>query len=215
VIPARQLIQAVFFAAAGVVYLGMGYLASISEHPPLVTIILGIIPLCAVSLASAWHSRARILSLLLFAACAASFVLNLENLRNHVAWLYFVQHAGAMVLLCFTFGITLKGRHADALCSRIAGFMQAVDAEYLHYTWKVTLAWTIYFAVSASASVLLFAFAPLEVWSVFANLLTPVLVGAMFVAEYLIRLKVMPGREHFSIAKTISAYREYSQRQHS
>ena len=46
---------------------------------------------------------------------------------------------------------------------------------------------------------------------VFANLLTPVFVGLMFVVEYLVRVRVLPDREHFSIAATIKAYRSYEQ----
>ena len=214
-ISTRQIIQLALIAAAGAAYLGMGYLASVSDHPPLVVILIGIAPLGAIALVSAWHSRTRILSLMLFAACALMFILNLENLRNHAAWLYFAQHAGAMFLLGITFGSTLGRTHADALCSRIASFVivQPLDAGYLHYTWKVTLAWTIFFAISAILSVLLFFFGPIEAWSVFANLLTPPLLGAMFAGEYLIRLRVMPDRAHFSITETIHAYREYSRRQ--
>jgi uncharacterized membrane protein len=50
------------------------------------------------------------------------------------------------------------------------------------------------------------------VWSYFANLLTPILVGLMFVVEYLVRVRVLPDRAHFSIAQTIQAYRTYEQR---
>ena len=195
----------------------MGYHASISDHPPLVVILIGIAPLAAIALVSAWHSRVRSLSLMLFAACALTAILNLDNLRNHAAWLYFVQHAGAMLLLGIMFGSTLGRTHADALCSRIAAFVipKPLDAVYLHYTWKVTLAWTLFFAISALLSVLLFFFGPIEVWSIFANLLTPPLLGIMFAGEYLIRLRTMPDRAHFSITETIQAYREYSRRPHA
>jgi len=215
VISVRQIVQLTLMAAGGAVYLCMGYLAAVSDHPPLITILLGIIPLGAVVFVSAWHSRARTLSLLMCAACALTFMLNLDNLRNHAAWLYFVQHAGAMTLLCITFGTTLGRDHADALCSRIASFIhrEPMDVDYIHYTWKVTLAWTIFFAISALVSVLLFFFGPIEAWSVFANLLTPILLGVMFAGEYIIRLRVMPDRAHFSIPETIVAYREYSRRQ--
>jgi uncharacterized membrane protein len=164
---------------------------------------------------AAWQSRLRIASLTLCAAYAIAIILNLDNLRNHAAWLYFVQHAGAMTLLGATFGSTLGGRHADALCSRIASFVNPtpLDADYLHYTWNVTFAWTAFFILNALVSVSLFFFGPIESWSFFANLLTPALLGAMFAGEYLIRRRVMPDRAHFSIAATIHAYREYSRRQ--
>lgn len=214
-ISARQALRLSAIAVVGAVYLGLSYFAAASDHPPFVVIFVGLVPLCTAALVAAWHSRARALLLSLCAACAVAVVLNLENLRDHAAWLYFVQHVGAMTLLGITFGSTLGSGHADALCSRIASFIlpAPMEADYLHFTWKVTLAWTVFFAVDALISVLLFCFGPIEVWSFFANLLTPPLLGCMFVGEYLIRLRVLPNRAHFSIAQTIHAYREYSRRQ--
>lgn len=208
--------QLALAAIAGAVYLGMSYLASATEHPPLAAVFMGIVPLGATALISAWYSRLRGLSLSLCATCALTIALNLDNLRDHAAWIFFIQHAGAMTLLGITFGSTLMRNHKDALCSRIASVVlpEQLDAQYFHYTWKVTFVWTIFFAISALISVLLFFAGPIRIWSVFANLLTPILLGAMFIGEYLIRLRVMPDRDHFGIAKTISAYREYSRRPH-
>lgn len=213
-ISAKQVLRLALIATAGAIYLGLGYLAAASDHPPMLAVIVGVVPLAAVALAAAWNSRARTLSLLLFAACALTIVVYFDTLRDHAAWLYFVQHAGVMALLAVTFGSTLGRGHAQALCSRIASFVvhTRLDADYLQYTWKVTLSWTVYFASSAMLSVALFFFGPIEVWSLFANVLTPLLLCAMFVGEYLIRLRVMPDRAHFSIAETIQAYREYSRR---
>jgi len=59
-----------------------------------------------------------------------------------------------------------------------------------------TLTWTVYFITSAVLSVGLFFFGPIAVWSYFANLLTPVIVGLVFVIEYLVRVRVLPERAH-------------------
>lgn len=210
-------VKYIFLAMAGAVYLGMGYIATTAHHPPLITILLGIAPFIAVVLAVVWKTKARVLLLLLCIACTFVAIKNSESLRSHVAWIYFIQHAGAMTILGITFGSTLGNSHASALCSRIASFIvpEPLDADYLRYTWKVTLAWTIYFATSAALSVLLFFFAPIEAWSIFANLLTPVLLGAMFVVEYLVRLQLLPDGPHVSVTATIKSYRDYSQRQNS
>ena len=45
--------------------------------------------------------------------------------------------------------------------------------------------------------------------------LTPASLGAMFVLEYLIRLRLLPDGPRVSVTATIQAYREYSQRQNS
>ncbi|MFZ3128627.1 MAG: hypothetical protein WA136_11505 [Rhodoferax sp.] len=210
----RQVLRLALIGAAGAVYLGLGYLAAASDHPPVIALVVGLAPLGAAALAMAWKARARAVALTLCAACAVAIMLYADQLLSHVAWLFFVQHAGAMTLLGIMFGSTLGNGHAQALCSRIARFLlpTPLDAAYLHYTWKVTLAWTVFFLGSASLSALLFFLGPMEAWSAFANLLTPVLLGAMFGGEYLIRLRALPNREHFSIAQTIQAYREYARR---
>ena len=210
-------IRNLLLALAGAIYLGIGHIVVTMSNPPLVTVLIGLAPLGAAALATAWNARARMLLMPLYAVCALVIAMNLDQLRDHAAWLYFIQHAGAMTLLGLTFGSTLGNSHAAALCSRIASFIipESLDADYLYYTWKVTLAWTIYFAISAVFSGLLFFFAPIEAWSVFANLLTPILLVIMFVGEYLIRLRVLPDSPRLSVTAAIQAYREYAQRQNT
>lgn len=199
-------------AVVGAAYLAFSHLLTIDEHPSLLMLALGVTPLTVIALLAAWHARMRWLALSLLAALALTVLLYLEELRNHVNWLYFVQHAGTMLLLAITFGSTLGLGHANALCSRVTRMMLPAgpaDPTYMHYTWKVTLVWTAYFVASAVVSVVLFFFGPIAVWSYFANLLTPILVGLMFVVEYLVRVRALPDRAHFSIAQTIQAYRAY------
>lgn len=209
----RLLVIAVI-AVAGAAYLIFSHLLTIDQHPSLLMLALGVTPLTVMTLLAAWHSRMRWLALTLLAMLGLTVLLYLEALRNHVNWLYFMQHAGTMVLLAITFGSTLGRGDADALCSRVTRLMLAGSADpvYMRYTWKVTLIWTAYFIASGLVSVGLFFYGPLAVWSCFANLLTPVIVGLMFVIEYGVRVRVLPDRAHFSIAQTIKAYRSHEQR---
>ena len=195
-------------------YLAFSHLLTIDERPSLLMLALGVTPLTVMALLAAWHSRMRWIALSLLAVLAMTVLLYLENLRNHINWLYFMQHAGTMTLLAITFGSTLGRGDADALCSRVTSLMLVgpTDPVYMRYTWKVTLVWTAYFILSGMVSVGLFFYGPLAIWSYFANLLTPVIVGLMFVIEYLVRVRVLPDRAHFSIAQTIKAYRSYEQR---
>ena len=201
-------------AVAGAAYLAFSHLLTIAERPSTLMLALGVTPLTVMALLAAWHSRMRWLALTLLAALMLSVLLYLDELRNHVNWLYFAQHAGTMSLLAITFGSTLGRDDADALCSRVTRMMLSgpPDPAYMRYTMKVTVVWTLYFVTSSILSVLLFFFGPIAVWSTFANLLTPVIVGLMFVVEYLVRVRVLPDRAHFSIAQTIQAYRSYERR---
>lgn len=195
----------------------MGYIATTVAHPPLITVVLGLLPFAAAAVAASWRSKLRLPLLLFCAAGTSALIVNLETLRDHVAWLYFIQHAGAMSLLFATFGSTLGAGKEQALCSRIAAFISAepLDADYLRYTWQVTLAWTIYFIVSALLSAALFFLAPIEAWSVFANFVTPITLGIMFAGEYLLRVRLLPDAPRVSVSATILAYQKYTRRQDS
>lgn len=201
-------------AVVGAAYLIFSHLLTIAERPSTLMLVLGVTPLTVLALLATWHSRMRWFALPLLAMLSLTALMHFEELRNHVNWLYFMQHAGAMILLAISFGSTLGQGDADALCSRVTRLMLRgpADPAYMRYTWKITLVWTVYFITSAVLSVGLFFFGPIAVWSFFANLLTPVTVGLLFVIEYLVRVRVLPDRPHFSIAQTIQAYRSYERR---
>lgn len=207
----RKVIHASALALGGAAYLGVAFAASAMEHPPLLLVIAGMVPMAALAVAAGWASRARYVALSACAIALALLVLNLQRLQDHVAFFYFIQHVGAMGMLGLTFGVTLWSGPERAFCSRIAAFVMPgrLDAQYLLYTWKVTLAWTIFFALSGVVSVILFFWGPVVWWSFFANVLSPVLVGAMFVVEYGIRLMALPSRPHLNLSETIQAYQAY------
>lgn len=201
------------FGAIGAIYLGLSYLASSSTHPPLLAVLITAIPVIAGLIAACWRTALRIPAIVACLIALAVLSRYVDFLLSHAAWLYFFQHVGAMAALGIMFGATLR-THEGALCSRMAQLSIAtpLDARYLHYTWKVTLAWTIYFAVSAIISIGLFFAAALEAWSLFAVILAPISLGVMFGCEYLIRLRALPDRPHFSIAETIESYQKYVHR---
>jgi len=198
-------------AVLGAGYLWLGHLGSSSAHPPAISLISGLIPLWAVALLLAWGAKLRYLWLGLLGVLTLALLLNLESLRQNTAWVYFVQHAGMYGLLAIAFGRTLFGRHEEALCSRIAHVAhRGLPPHMARYTWQVTLAWTIFFLSVTLISVLLFAFASLTQWSIFANLLSAPLLGLMFGGEALVRHRVLPNDSHVGILDTIRAYRDYS-----
>jgi uncharacterized membrane protein len=206
-----QAVRVTGLVAGGAIYLWLGYIGAASENPPLIALLAGLLPLVVMALAAAWHSKVRWVAVPLCVAACAWAVVNLQMLRGHTAAFYFVQHVGAMGLLTITFGSTLWGGHDKALCSRIAAIVipGPLEADYLRYTWQVTLAWTLFFVSCGSLSAALFFFGALDAWAIFANVVSPILIGVMFVGEYLVRQRVLPNRPHLSIAATIQAYQKF------
>jgi uncharacterized membrane protein len=77
----------------------------------------------------------------------------------------------------------------------------------LRYTRQVTAAWTLFFFGSAVISAGLFFFAPIEAWSVFANILSLPLIGIMFLVENEVRKRTLPKSDQVGLIGTIRAVR--------
>jgi uncharacterized membrane protein len=117
-------------------------------------------------------------------------------------------HVSIYLGLLWLFVRTLRhGR--EPLVTRIARRVRggALPLEVIGYTRRVTQAWCIFFACMAMASTALFAFAPLPVWSLFANLLNLPLVVVMFLAEYGVRITRLRHLQHSPITAAARAFR--------
>lgn len=88
---------------------------------------------------------------------------------------------------------------AMPLVGRVAALWRGtLDPAVARYTRRVTIAWTVFFGLSAVESIALALFAPLHVWSLFTNCLNYIFVLLFFVIEYRLRLFCLPEHEHLS-----------------
>jgi uncharacterized membrane protein len=118
---------------------------------------------------------------------------------------YPAPHIAIYLLLLVFFARTLRPG-CEPLVTRIARHEHGtLPADIERYTRHVTLAWCAFFAGMVLASVLLFAFAPLPVWSWFANVLNVPLLLLMFLVEYAVRLLRFPDFTHASFFTAIRA----------
>ncbi|MFA7291735.1 MAG: hypothetical protein WC023_05740 [Rhodocyclaceae bacterium] len=133
--------------------------------------------------------------------------------RQNIPLLYYLQHLGAHLALGTFFGRSLIGPD-EALITRIARSIYdgTISARKVRYTRQVTILWTAFFFGNALLSTGLFLFAPAEVWSMHANLLTWPLVGLLFAAEHLWRMHALPPEERPGLWQIISTFRRHSQR---
>lgn len=121
--------------------------------------------------------------------------------------LYPVPYVCVYLFLLWFFARTLRPGRV-ALITRLATHVHGeLPPEISRYTRRVTAAWCVFFGAMALTSVLLFAFEPLAVWSVFNNLLNLPLVVAMYLCEYAWRLWRYPNFSHASIATVVRAAR--------
>ena len=197
---------------AAVIALGIGYsvlshFAAASAVPDLLDAAVAVVPLAGLALVMAWRSDQRVRMLTLFlAACALLYGVS-GWLVAHYNWIFLLQHAGMYALLCTAFGRTLQGGQTPMI-SRFARVVHgALSPALVRYTRSVTVAWTCYFGGVAALSLLLFWLAPVQVWSVFANLLSTPLLVLMFAGEYAVRWFVLPAADRAGPLEAIRAYR--------
>jgi uncharacterized membrane protein len=115
---------------------------------------------------------------------------------------------GTNLALGTLFGRTLIGER-QALVTQFALMAHhgVISPAKARYTRQVTIAWTAFFLLTATVSTVLFWLPLPTAWSIFANLLTIPLIGLMFMAEHIVRHRVLAPDDCSSIADTIRGYR--------
>jgi uncharacterized membrane protein len=120
--------------------------------------------------------------------------------------MFMLQESGVYLILAVGFGRSLLSGQTP-LCTRWATLVHGPLCELAErYTRSVTLAWTVFFVAISLTSVLLYAFAPLRIWSIFSNFLTLPLAALMFAIEYELRRHRLPWMQRASLADTARAY---------
>jgi uncharacterized membrane protein len=196
-------------AVAAIAYAAASYTLMTRAQDSAWSLVVVLGPLVVLGAAAAWGNGHRVLAAatllagLLLAAYAAS------GRGLPARWLYLAQHAGVHLALGAWFGATLRtGAEplVSALARRVHGTLTQAMARY---TRQVTCAWTLYFFGIAAASLTLFVAGDFAHWSLLADLLTPVLTGAFFVGEYLVRYRLHPEFERVGLQQAIVAWRAH------
>ncbi len=144
------------------------------------------------------------------AAAGAAVLTALAALPDsaRLEWMMFLPPLAINGLLCWVFGRTLvRGRVPIAAVFARHARGGDLPPELLAYTWQITIAWTVFFAVMLATAASLTAFGSLSAWSWFANFANPLLVGAFFVCEYGWRLMRFRHHRHTSLADMLQYLR--------
>jgi len=168
--------------------------------------VLALAPITAVAVILAWRTAPPAVAALFCAGLAGLLAGLWPVLRQNYPLLNLVQDSSVYSLLGFTFGRSLlPGR--VALCTQLADKEHGpLSAHEVRYTRQVTAAWTVFFFAITAVSILLFLSAPLRLWSLFINFCVMPLVGAMFVAEYQVRRRVLPGAKRTGLLAGLRVY---------
>jgi len=146
----------------------------------------------AIKVEKGWGRALLVAASLELAVFVAASYLSLE----HAVFTFGLPHLAGNLFMAWFFARTLKSGH-EALITTIARRVHGtLKPEIERYTRTVTLAWSLFFAMQIAVSMTLYAFAPLEVWSTYINLLNVPMIILMFIVEYIYR--VLRFREHKS-----------------
>lgn len=202
-----------WFKATLVALVVLGYpvlmhLLLTSGQWPVSTLLLGLAPLTGLPLALL-AARRIAWGLATLTALIAASGYGWSTLLHSPDWIYLMQNVSMQCLLAWVFGHTLRPGH-EPLISQIArrihgaGYNPTIAA----YTRRATWAWALFSLAMALISIVLFAAAPLPIWSFFVNVVAQILLGLMFVLEYIARRYCLRDIAHVPFLKGISMYWE-------
>lgn len=168
--------------------------------------VLAITPILLIGLTMAYNHSSRLAGLVLLAITLAAGWAGWSLIRDHSAYIFWLEDTSVMLILLATFGRTLL-HNRTPLCVTFARMVHGpLLPAHEHYARQVTVAWVIFFGLMATTSTLLFFLAPLASWSIFANFLTLPLVALMFIAEFIVRHQVLTDLPPGHILDAVRAY---------
>lgn len=163
-------------------------------------------PVLTVGLVLVWRWTQPWVALL--AALATALLLRhfWPILERNFSVVYLLQEGGFYSVMALSFGQSLLGRR-QALCTLLADKVHGpLTPQEVRYTRHVTAAWALFFLMVTATTLGLFAFAPLRIWSLFANFCVLPLIGLMFVSEYAIRQRALPQVPRRGILAAVRVY---------
>ncbi len=164
------------------------------------------LPLAALACWVVARSRNKTLWLSVLLAAGAIIYLLEHRERLGLAASSGVSHAAVNLFLLWYFGSTLApGREPiiTRFARRVHGALQPVMEQF---TRQLTVAWCAFFSAQLIASALLYAFAPLNAWSLFINVLNLPLLALMFVGQLVYRRLRYPDCPRASIWQAVEAF---------
>lgn len=182
--------------------LGHVLLSSAPQSPWTAAVLLG--PMIVITLVWLWRAGRRLATVL---GTVASLILAwaIVEQRLPAQAIYLLQHAGIHAALAAWFWSTLQ--HTPLIVQvarRVHPMTPAMEA----YARQVTWVWVLYFVGMALVSVALFLHAEFETWSLFATVLTPLSVVALFAGEHVMRYRLHPEFERVTMKRALRAWRE-------
>ena len=202
----RRRLQIAAIIVFVVAYAGLSHYGNSVARTHDLGVCLALAPVLSVALLLVW--RWTHLSVALLAGVVAAMLLRRywPVLESNFSIVYLLQEGGFYSLMAVSFGQSLRKGHV-ALCTQLADQLHGpLTPQETLYTRRVTAAWALFFASITAATLGFFVFAPLHIWSLFANFCVVPLIGIMFAGEYAVRRRVLPQAQRRGIFAAVRVY---------
>ncbi|MEQ1667669.1 MAG: hypothetical protein ABL868_04360 [Sulfuriferula sp.] len=182
-----------------------------SPHTGTLGVLVALAPIALAGLMLAWHAPRRYWMLGLMASSASILLwLTWPVLTQHYGWIYWLEHESLQSALLIMFARTLHASQ-QPLCTQFATIIHGeLTPIHSRYTYQITVAWVLFFALMIAISTGLFFTQPVAIWSIFANFIFMPLVILMFIAEYGVRKLIHPALAEVSIMAAVHAFMRHS-----
>ena len=197
-----------------VTYAVLVHHVNVSAQASTLGAILALAPLCLLVITYAWKTDSRVMGISLFFISCFACWLAWPFVRQHTGFIFWIQDVGLMLILLLTFARTLQ-KNRKPLCVHFAEIIngeEPLTPEHVNYARQVTVAWVVFFAIIIISSTVLFFLSPLAIWSFFVNFLTLPFVALMFIAEFMVRRRVLSNLPTGHMLDAVRAYRNNSAR---
>jgi uncharacterized membrane protein len=202
----RRRLQLAAISTFVVAYAGLSHYGNSVAKTHNLGVGLALGPVLTVGLLLLWRWTHLWVALLAAAASAVLLRHYWPVLEKNFSVVYLLQEGGFYSLMAASFGLSLLGGRVS-LCTQLADKVHGpLTPQEMLYTRRVTAAWALFFTLITAATLSLFVFAPLRIWSLFANFCVLPLTGLMFVAEYAVRRRALPQVPRRGILAAVRVY---------
>lgn len=167
-------------------------------------------PLVALGLGLAWRSSYRFTAVALVLCLSALALSRWQVLQKRYSLLYLLEDLTLYGVLSITFARSLA-KNRVPLCTYWASLVHGTLPPIVErYTRTVTAVWAAFFVLIGAASVVLYVWTSLQVWSTFANFVTLPLIALMFLSEYVVRRRILPPSHRTGLMRSVRVFLEAS-----
>lgn len=154
--------------------------------------VLSVAPVALIGVILVWRWTRPLLALLTAIVLCAGLYLYWPVVKNNYEWADLVQQCGAYALVAASFARSLFANRVP-LCTQMANKMHGSLAPVeIAYMRRATIAWALFYALIATAILILFFAVSPRGWSFFVNFATFGLIVVMGIVDHAIRHRLLP-----------------------